>query len=399
MATAAVRADVRPIRESHPTSVTAPLQRIGSLDLVRGAIMVLMAIDHVRVYSGVPAGGPTPGIFFTRWITHFCAPGFVFFAGTAAYLQGRKIARPDLARYLVTRGLMLIVLELTIIKASWTFNVDYSQFLLAGVIWMLGWCMVLVAAFIYLPLRAIAVVGLLMIVAQSVFAAIGGALPQSVHPLWEFIYPVGSQLRLGRNGPNVTVLYTIVPWIGVMCVGYGFGSMITLPDDERRRWCIRIGLTATVLFLLIAGAEVVRNGGSDAPPAFVRLLNQRKYPASSLFLLMTLGPLIAMLPFAERARGWLAEMLTTFGRVPFFYYLLHIPLIHALALIVNLLRTGAAHGERYVTAPYVSIPPDQRWSLAMLYLVWLIAVAILYPLCRWYAQRKARTPQPWMRYV
>src|SRR5262245_46076216 len=111
MATAAVRADVRPVRQSRPTSGAAPLQRIGSLDLVRGLIMVLMAIDHVRVYSGVPAGGPTPAIFFTRWITHFCAPGFVFFAGTAAYLQGRKIARPDLARYLVTRGLMLIVLD------------------------------------------------------------------------------------------------------------------------------------------------------------------------------------------------------------------------------------------------------------------------------------------------
>jgi len=399
MATAAVPADVRSIRESRPTSVAAPLQRIGSLDLVRGVIMVLMAIDHVRVYSGVPAGGPTPGIFFTRWITHFCAPGFVFFAGTAAFLQGRKLARADLARYLITRGLMLVLLELTIIKASWTFNVDYSQFLLAGVIWMLGWCMVLLAAFIYLPLRAIGAVGLLIVVAQSGFGAVGGALPQSLQPLWEFIYPVGAQLRLGQNGPTVTVLYTIVPWIGVMCAGYAFGSVMTLPDGERTRWCIRIGLTATVLFVLIAGAQVARSAAPDGPPAFVRFLNQRKYPASPLFLLMTLGPLIALLPFAERARGWFAEALTTFGRVPFFYYLLHIPLIHALALIVNLLRVGAAHGERYTTAPYVPVPPDQRWSLALLYLVWLVAVAILYPLSRWYAQKKAGRPRPWMRYV
>lgn len=399
MATAAVRADVEPIRESRPTSVAAPLQRIGSLDLVRGLIMVLMAIDHVRVYSGVPAGGPTPAIFFTRWITHFCAPGFVFFAGTAAFLQGRKIARADLAGYLVTRGLMFIVLELTIIKASWTFNLDYSHFLLAGVIWMLGWCMVFLAAFIYLPIRAIGAVGLLIILAQNAFAAIGGVLPQSLHPIWEFIYPVAGQFRLGQRGPDVTVLYTIVPWIGVMCAGYAFGSIMTLPENERRRWCIRIGLAATVLFLLIAGAQVARGGGADGPPAYVRLLNQQKYPASALFLLMTLGPLIALLPFAGRARGWLADALTTFGRVPFFYYLLHIPLIHALALIVNLLRAGATHGERYATAPYVSIPPDQRWSLALLYLIWLIVVAILYPLCRWYAQRKARSPQPWMRYV
>ena len=399
MATATVRGDVRRVRDSRPATLVAPLQRIGSLDLVRGAIMVLMAIDHVRVYSGVPAGGPTPGIFFTRWITHFCAPGFVFFAGTAAFLQGRKIARTDLARYLVTRGLMLIVLELTVIKASWTFNVDYSQFLLAGVIWMLGWCMVLLAAFIYLPVRALGAVGLLIILAQNAFGAVGGALLQSLHPLWEFIYPVGAELRLGQNGPTVTVLYTIVPWIGVMCAGYAFGSIMTMSDDERRRWCIRIGLTATVLFVLIAGAQVARGGEAAGPPAYVRLLNQQKYPASALFLMMTLGPMIALLPFAERARGWVADTLTMFGRVPLFYYLLHIPLIHALALVVNFLRVRATHGERYATAPYVSIPPDQRWSLALLYLVWLIAVAILYVLCRWYAQRKAHSPQAWMRYI
>jgi len=361
--------------------------------------MVLMAIDHVRVYSGVPAGGPTPGVFFTRWITHFCAPGFVFFAGTAAFLQGRKVARGELARYLFARGVILILLELTFIRACWTFNADYSQFLLAGVIWMLGWCMVLLAAVIYLPVRAITALGLLVILAQNAFGVVGGLLPQSLHQAWEFIYPVGAEVRLGSTGPNVTVLYTIVPWIGVMCAGFGFGSIISRSDDERRRWCIGIGLTATVLFVLIAGLEVARSGSQDGPPAFVRLLNQRKYPASPVFLLMTLGPLIALLPLAERARGWLARALTTFGRVPLFYYLLHIPLIHALALIVNLLRVGAAQPERYATAPYVSMPPDQRWPLPLLYVVWLVAVAILYPLCRWYAQSKAQHPQAWMRYV
>jgi uncharacterized membrane protein len=380
-------------------STAAPLQRIASLDLMRGVIMILMAIDHVRVYSGVPAGGPTLGIFFTRWVTHFCAPGFVFFAGTAAFLQGRKIPRADLARYLVTRGLMLIVLELTLIRASWTFNVDYSQFLLAGVIWMLGWCMVVLAAFIYLPVRAIGAVGLLIILAQNAFAAIGGLLPQPLHPLWEFVYPIGSDVRLGQNGPTVTVLYTIVPWIGVMCAGYGFGSVMSQSENDRRRWCIRIGVTATILFLIIAGADAARAAAPNAPPALVRLLNQRKYPASPLFLLMTLGPMIALLPSAERARGWLAHALTTIGRVPLFYYLLHIPLIHAVALLVWFLRDGATHAQRFATAPYVSIPPQERWSLELLYLVWVIAVAILYPLCRWYAQAKAERPRAWMRYV
>ncbi len=399
MAPASVRTDVPMERDQRSTSAVASGPRIASLDLVRGLIMVLMAIDHVRVYSGVPAGGPTAGVFFTRWVTHFCAPGFVFFAGTAAFLQGRRITRPDLARYLVSRGVILVLLELTIIRVSWTFGVDYTQFLLAGVIWMLGWCMVLLAGLIFLPLRMLTVAGLLIILAQNVCGVIGGLLPPSMHPLWELIYPVGAELRVGQTGPAVTVLYTIVPWIGVMCAGYAFGSVMVQPDNERRRWCIRIGLTATVLFVLIAGAEVARGGSAGAPPAFIRLLNQRKYPASPLFLLMTLGPLLTLLPFAERARGWLARTLTIFGRVPLFYYLLHIPLIHALALVVNLLRHGVTLQERYATAPYVSMPPEQRWSLALLYLVWLVAVAILYPLCRWYAQRKAQNPERWMRYV
>jgi uncharacterized membrane protein len=378
------------------TAVVSP--RINSLDLLRGLVMVLMAIDHVRVYSGVPAGGPTPGVFFTRWITHFCAPAFVFFAGTAAFLKGRKQERAKLARYLVTRGLLLVALELTVLKASWTFNLDYSQFLLAGVIWMLGWSMVLLAGLIWLPVRTVGIIGLLIIVGQNVFGAMGSALPQAVHPLWEFIYPVGSEVHLGANGPAVTVLYTIVPWIGVMAAGYGFGTVMVRSDAGRQ--CVRIGLAATVLFVLLGGFQAVSQGGSpDGPPVWGRFLNQRKYPASPLFLLMTLGPMIALIPFAERARGWFAGVLTTFGRVPMFYYLLHIPLIHALSLVVWFLRDGAMHGERFATAPYVSIPPGQRWNLPLLYLVWFLAVAILYPLCRWYSGVKARYPESWLGFI
>jgi len=373
--------------------------RIDSLDLVRGLVMVLMAIDHVRVYSGVPAGGPTVGVFLTRWVTHFCAPAFVFFAGTAAYLKGRKLGRVELARYLVTRGLLLILLELTIIRASWTFTLDYSQFLLAGVIWMLGWCMVLLAGLIWLPTRVLGIVGLLIIVGQSAFGAFGGALPQVLHPLWEFIYPVGAEVRLGASGPSVTVLYTIVPWIGVMAAGYAFGTVMTNPD-AKQQWCVRVGFAATLLFVLLAGLMVAMQGASpDSPPLWMRMLNQRKYPASPLFLLMTLGPMIALIPFAEQARGWFARVLTTFGRVPMFYYLLHIPIIHALSLVAWYLRDGATHAERFVTAPYVSIPPDQRWGLGLLYVVWLLAVAILYPLCRWYARVRAEHPDGWLRYV
>jgi len=402
MATATVQTQRRVGAAKEPRDSTThsagASRRLDSLDLLRGLVMVLMAIDHVRVYSGVPAGGPTPGIFLTRWITHFCAPAFVFFAGTAAFLKGQKLGRADLARYLITRGLLLIVLELTVIRLSWTFSLDYSQFLLAGVIWMLGWCMVLLAALITLPVRAVGIIGLLIIVGQNLFGAVGGALPQSIHPLWEFIYPVGSEVRLGAGGPTVTVLYTIVPWIGVMAAGYAFGTVMIRADAGRQ--CVRIGLAATLLFVCVAVLTAVMQGGAPGgPPVWIRILNQRKYPASPVFLLMTLGPMIALIPFAERAHGWFARVLTAFGRVPMFYYLLHIPLIHALALVVYRLRDGAAHGERFTTAPYVSIPPDQRWGLPLLYLVWLLAVALLYPLCRWYAQEKAHRPDSWLRYI
>jgi len=376
-------------------------QRIASLDIVRGAVMVLMAIDHVRVYSGVPAGGPTPGLFFTRWVTHFCAPAFVFFAGTGAFLYGKKLGDTGaLARYLVTRGLLLVLLELTVIRASWTFNVDYSAFILAGVIWMLGWCMVLMAALIRLPARAIGTLGLLVIIFQNVFGLLGGALPESARRIWEFLYPVGAEITLGASGPTISVLYVIVPWIGVMAAGYAFGTIMVRDSNERRRLCLRIGLSATALFLLLGSLAVfLAPAPGGAPPVLFRLLNQNKYPASQLFLLMTLGPTIALLPVAERARGRAADVLATFGRVPMFYYLLHIPLIHATALLAWFLRDGSVHPERFATAPFVSIPEAQRWGLPLLYLVFFIVVAGLYVPCRWFGHVKSRRPAAWLRYL
>jgi uncharacterized membrane protein len=374
-------------------------QRVASLDTVRGAVMVLMAVDHVRVYSGVPAGGPTPAIFFTRWITHFCAPAFVFFAGTAAFLHGQKLGtKGPLARYLVTRGLMLVALELTVIRAAWTFDVDYSQFILAGVIWMLGWCMVLLAGLIWLPTWAIGTFGLLVILFQNVFGLLGRALPEASRQIWEFIYPVGAEVRLGQSGPAVAVLYTIVPWIGVMAAGYAFGAIVTREAAERRRLCLRIGLSATALFLVLGGLAVFLHPAQPGAPAVVQLLNQQKYPASQLFLLMTLGPTIALLPLAA-APSRLAGVLATFGRVPMFYYLLHIPLIHAAALVVWLIRTGSLHAEWFATAPFVSVPAAQRWGLPLLYVVLVFVVAVLYFPCRWFAGVKARHPTGWLRYI
>jgi uncharacterized membrane protein len=199
---------------------------------------------------------------------------------------------------------------------------------------------------------------------------------------------------------TISILYVIVPWIGVMAAGYGFGLIVTRDAASRRRLCLWIGVVATALFLAVAGTLVARqHPPNGSPPALLRLLNQQKYPASILFLLMTLGPTIAFIPLAERARGRIAGIVMTYGRVPMFYYLLHIPLIHALSLLVWRIRDGSAGASRFDSAPYVFIPPPDRWSLALLYLVFAIVVAALYLPCRWYAARKSQRPAPWMRYI
>ena len=217
--------------------------------------------------------------------------------------------------------------------------------------------------------------------------------------MWAFIYPSGSDALLGVN-----VLYVLVPWIGVMMAGYGFGVIMTLKDVVRRRALLRIGLGMTGAFFLLAIALTIatrgRTNDGDIAPFWMQMLNQQKYPASQLFLLMTLGPTIALLSVVESARGWWSRALVTFGRVPMFYYLAHILVIHIAALLVNLLRTGASHGEWYVTAPYTSVPADQQWSLGLLYLVVVIVVAgLLYPACQWYAAMKARHRGGWMQYL
>lgn len=372
--------------------------RIQSLDFMRGVVMILMAIDHVRVYSGVPAGGDSAAVFFTRWITHFCAPAFVFLAGTAAFFHGRKLGdRRTLRNYLVTRGGMLVVLELTLIRLAWTFNVDYSSFVLAGVIWMLGWCMILLGAAVRFPARAIGWTGVAIIALQQLFGLVPRALPSSVlagvAPVWNFFYPTGV------DGPDgIAILYVLVPWIGVMMAGYGFGVVMQREPESRDRLLGRIGLGLTAFFLIAGSAAAMADSGNDAPFLF-RLLGQQKYPASQLFLAMTLGPMIALLPAAERARGAVARGVTTVGRVPFFYYLAHIPLIHLSALAVNAIRTGSAHQDWYATAPFTSVPEDQRWPLSLLYLVFAIDVALLYIACRWYARVKAERPGSWLRYL
>ncbi|HZD92777.1 MAG TPA: heparan-alpha-glucosaminide N-acetyltransferase domain-containing protein, partial [Candidatus Sulfotelmatobacter sp.] len=377
-----------PVHENLPSAKT----RVSSIDIVRGVVMLLMAIDHVRVYSGLPAGGSTPGIFFTRWVTHFVAPAFCFLAGAGAWLHGRKLnTKKTLAWFLLTRGAWLIFLELTVLRIAWTFNLDFQHYMLAGVIWMLGWCMVLLAGLIWLPVPVIAFFGLTIIAAHNILdfyvPQIRPALQSSsVAWLAQFLY-FGGTVEIGSAHIPLAVLYSIIPWIGVMAAGYAYGSLMDLPAEKRRRLNLAIGCGCIALFLILRSLDVYgdprswnpkprpqqaatqfkqpaatqssgtggsagaasgnTSGASQAtpaparpapvhPPAYIRFLNTAKYPASLLFLLMTLGPMFVGLALSENWRGKFADVLEVFGRVPMWYYLLHIPLIHVLALLVSL---------------------------------------------------------------
>ena len=394
-----------------------PATRIASIDIIRGAVMILMAIDHVRVYSGLPAGGPSPGIFFTRWITHFCAPAFIFLAGTSAFFYGRK--HQDLSRLLLTRGAWLVLLELTVLRVAWTFNFDFAHYEMAGVIWVIGWCMIILAGLVRLPLGVVGTLGIVIIAGHNLLDSYvyPTLIPSLGHDLgsalWKIFY-VGfyaGPISFGTDGPNLIVLYAIIPWVGVMAAGYAFGKVLTLEAERRTRWCLAIGLTATALFLVLRGfnlygdprpwSTAARPDGPPPMPAVLAFLNTNKYPASLLFLLMTLGPTIALIPVLEHARGAVARFITVFGRVPFFYYVLHIPLIHALAIVVSLVRTGAVDPWLFTNHPMGNPqPPDgYTWSLALLYLVWALTIAILYPACRRFAERKAKGGEWWLRYL
>lgn len=392
----------RPLSTPASIAPVTPTSRVASIDLIRGAVMVLMAIDHVRVYSGLPAGGPTAGIFFTRWITHFVAPAFIFLAGTSAFFYGRK--HNDLPRFLLVRGIWLVLLELTVIRVAWTFNFDFANYLLAGVIWVIGWCMILMSALVRLRPRTVGIIGAAIIALHNAVMMPLITRTPGLAELWKILY-VGF-----FNGPvagtPLIVLYSIIPWIGVMAAGYWFGTALSLEPARRNTICLRLGLSATALFLVLRGFNIYgdpRPWSATPPmPALLSFLNTTKYPASLLFLLMTLGPTIAIIPLLDRARGRIAQWLTVFGRVPFFYYVLHIPLIHALALVVSLIRLGTVSSWLFTNHPMANPPAPEgySWSLGLLYLVWAAAIVLLYFPCRWYASLKARrTDWRWLKYI
>jgi uncharacterized membrane protein len=388
-------------------SSTAFGARLDSVDLLRGLVMVVMALDHVRDFFTELRFNPTDlsqtnaVLFFTRWVTHFCAPTFVFLAGTGAFLYGsRGRSRNELAGFLVTRGLWLVVLEFTVIRLGWSFDLSYASLLWVQVIWVIGVSMVVLAGLVYLPLPAIAAFGLLMIATHNLF---DGVTPQSLGvwgPLWTLLHAQGPIALPG--GGTLFVAYPLIPWIGVMAAGYVFGSLLLRPTEARRRLLLRLGLALTGVFVALRALNVY---GDPFPWSSQRtglltvlsFLNTTKYPPSLAFLLMTLGPAIASLAWFERLSGPVARFLIVFGRVPLFYYVLHIFLIHAVALAL-----GAMAGfppSTFLKPFFFKPPPAWGYGLPAVYAIWVAVVLALYPVCRWYAGLKARRRDAWLSYL
>jgi len=379
--------------------------------------MVLMALDHVRVFSGIPAGAPMPALFFTRWITHFCAPAFIFLAGSSAYFYGRR--HGGLPRFLLTRGLWLILLELTFLRVAWTFNVGFDTYQMLGVIWVIGLCMIAMAALVKLPVRWIAALGLVIIFGHnlvdpyldSLIPALGGS---QFSGFWKVIY-LGfwsGPIRPGGGSLSIWVLYSFIPWIGVMAAGFSFGAVLGLNPDQRDRICLRIGLGTLALFIVLRGfalygdprpwtAIVEGDGFGPKLPVLLAIISTTKYPASLNFLLMTLGPTIFIIPTLERAGGLASRWLTIFGRVPFFYYMVHIPLIHLLAIAVSIIQLGDVSPWLFANHPMGApdVPEGYTWSLPVLYSVWMVAVVLLYHASRWFAAVKATRHDWWLSYL
>ncbi len=380
--------------------------RIESVDVMRGAIMIIMALDHVRDYFSNAGFEPTDlsrttvALFFTRWITHFCAPVFFLLTGTGAYLSLKRKSQTQLSWFLFTRGLWLIFIELTFIRClGWQFNFDYHLTVLI-VLWALGWSMIVLSALCYLPAPWVAAFGAVMIAGHNLLDGV-----PSANPIWSILHSPNQVWADSQH--SIFALYPLIPWVGVTAAGYGLGQIYRWEAVRRRAFLLRLGLGMIAAFVLLRAIN--RYGDllhwsvqKSAVFTVLSFLNTLKYPPSLLFLLMTLGPAMIFLRAVDGGTPrWLRPALTV-GKVPMFYYVLHIPLMHLLAVIVCYAHYGQAHWmfeSNSIEQFPVAKPPGWGYSLPIVYLIWIFVVVALYPLCQWYAALKQRSSNPWLSYL
>ena len=384
--------------------------RLESVDVLRGVIMILMALDHTRDFFGRTSISPTDlsqttvPLFFTRWVTHFCAPVFFLLTGTGAYLSLRKKSKRELSRFLFTRGLWLIFLEVVLFRClGLQFNFDYHLTLL-DVLWALGWAMIVLSALVHLPTPVVTGFGVVLIAGHNLLDRI-----QSSNPLWSILHSLNFIVATPRH--SVFVAYTLIPWVGVTAVGYGLGQIYASTpqawtSDRRRAFLLRAGLAVTAAFVVLRGINIYGDPfrwSTQKSAAFsvLSFLNTNKYPPSLLFLLMTLGPALLFLWAVDGGTPRFLRPALVLGKVPMFYYLLHFPLIHLLAVAVCYVRYGQAHwmfeSPTLDKFPFTQ-PPGWGFSLPVIYLIWASVVTALYPLCRWFAALKQRRSDAWLSY-
>ena len=416
MVTAASSAAISGVRP-RPALLSAATPRLESIDVLRGLVMVLMALDHTRDFFSWLQFSPEDmthtygALFFTRVVTHYCAPVFAFLAGTGAFLSTRRgKSTAQLSRFFLTRGLWLVLLELTVIDFAWGF-VPWAH---GGVIWILGWSMVVMAAIVWLPVRWIAAFGLTMIATHNLLDRISPASFGRLYWLWMLLHTPG---RIPITATfSFSVRYVLIPWVGVMAAGFAFGTILSRPD--RRKWILTLGIAATALFFVLRGINLYGNGIAGLPFGYTRsagpwsvqptismtvvsFLNTLKYPPSLDYLLMTLGPSLILLALLDgrKVTGGLSRVLLVFGRVPLFYYVLHLYLLHLMAIAASLLFHQPVW-KGTVIADHAARPAGYGHGLPFVYAMWILAVAILYVPCRWFMEFRSRHREwSWLSYL
>jgi uncharacterized membrane protein len=388
--------------------------RIQSIDLLRGVVIVIMALDHVRDFFHSQAftddptnmATTTPWLFFTRWITHFCAPVFVFLSGTSAFLMGQKRTKTQLSKFLITRGLWLVCVELFIITLGWTFNPLYNYFILQ-VIWAIGLSMIVLGLLVLCPFPIIFMYGLIVVLGHNLLDYPEAARNGQVGFWWNLTHhALFSQYRVWGDH-FALVVYAFVPWSGVMALGYCLGAWYRkeIPAELRRKRLITLGLAIIVLFIVL---RLINTYGDphrwSLQPrgvvySFLSFLNTHKYPPSLMYLSMTLGPSILFLALVEKTRSKIGDFFITYGRVPFFFYVLHFFLIHSLCVIAFFASGYTTSQIRTPQFPFFFRPPTFGFDLWVVYGVWILVVLILYPLCRWYNKYKAKHSHWWLAYT
>ena len=399
------------------TSEAAPIKkkRIISIDYLRGIAIVIMALDHIREFFTSVKFSPTDlsqtstVLFFTRWITHFCAPAFIFLAGTGAFLYGsRGRSKPEISWFLLTRGLFLIILEFTVIRFAVTFNFNYFSpgSTVAQVIWVIGLSMVILSALVYLSNWLIALLGAALVASHNLFDAIPAV--GAFERLWVVLHKPG--LLMLPLGLEIKLTYPVIPWVGVMALGYAFGNVVTQDEEKRRKSFFMLGLGLVAGFLIIRGINVYGDPAcwiSQESFLFTVLsfLNCTKYPPSLLFLLMTLGPAILILSFIKDEDTPVSRFFVVFGRVPLFFYILHFFLIHIIAIAFSWFEYKQMPHWLFANNPIFSSPPlplapaDYGYGLTVVYLVWIAVTLLLYPACKWYMNYKRTHAYPWLSYL